>query len=140
MLLILVWMLESDAADIALDAEGPRVDPNLLLAFHRPPAGDPPQRDPPRPVYYLVYIDPASVCCVLCAIRWLRSAIRHYAAYTHTAATSSLLQHTGGESSQESASACMADAYQTSAACARGMTKRGAYLVLDSRKNIPSGV
>ena len=79
-----------------------------------------------RPVYYLVYIDPASVCCVLCAIRWLRPAVRRYAAYTHTAATSSLLQHTGGESSEESASAYMADAFQTSVACVRGMKKREA--------------
>eukprot|EP01046_Picozoa_sp_COSAG06_P015686 COSAG06_NODE_1014_length_11069_cov_244.892160_2_plen_174_part_00 len=108
-----------EAAAAADDARGRR-------AFHRPPAGDPPRYDPPRPVYYLVYIDPASVCCVLCAIRWLRPAVRRYATYTHTAATSSLLQHTGGESSEESASAYMADAFQTSAACVRGMKKREA--------------
>ena len=74
-----------------------------------------------------------AMCAVSCVLSWLRPAVRRYAAYTHTAATSSLLQHTGGESGQESASAYMADAYQTSAACVRGMTRRGACLALDSR-------
>ena len=72
-----------------------------------------------------------AVCCVLSA-----GCDLPYAATppTHTPPPLVLFSNIPGERVfKRVRPPCMADAYQTSAACVRGMTRRGACLALDSR-------